>query len=194
VATGIQLTASDARQWAYCPRVLYFNYVVPVNKKPTFKMETGRRQHAGVQALEKRRVLRRYGLERADRLFNLRLHSPERGLTGIIDMALRDGDRYYPVEFKHSRRDYFHHHKLQLTAYAVLLEETMGALVPFGFIHNSWSGRTYRVEFTPTLRAELETALRDIRQMIQTERMPDPTPQRAKCADCEFRNWCADVL
>jgi CRISPR-associated exonuclease Cas4 len=191
---GLQLTASDVRQWTYCPRVLYFTYVLPVHKKPTYKMEIGQQHHTALQALEKRRVLRRYGLERAERLFNLRLHSSERGLTGIIDMALRDGNHYHPVEFKHSRRDHFHNHKMQLTAYAVLLEETLGAVVPFGFIHNSWSGRTYQVEFTSELRAELETALQNIRRMVEREHLPDPTPHRAKCVDCEFRNWCADVL
>lgn len=191
---AIQLTASDVRQWTYCQRVPYFTYVVPVFKKPSFKMEYGQRQHASVQALEKRRLLRRYGLERAERIFNLHLSSPARGLTGIIDMALRDGNYYYPVEFKHSRRDYFINHKMQLVAYAVLLEDALGAVVPFGFIHNSWSGRTYKIDFTGALRSELDVALNAIRQMIQTERLPEPTPQRAKCADCEFRNWCADVL
>ncbi len=191
---SLSLTASDARQWSYCPRVLYFTYVAPVLKKPTYKMEMGQRQERSVQALEKRRVLRRYGLERAERLFNVRLHSAARGLTGVIDMVLRDGAQAYPVEFKHSRRDHFHNHKLQLTAYAVLLEETQGATVPCGFIHNSWSGRTYRVEITANLRAELEMALHDIRRMVASERLPAPTPQRSKCTDCEFRNWCADVL
>jgi CRISPR-associated exonuclease Cas4 len=191
---SLQLTASDVRQWSYCPRVLYFTYVAPVLKKATYKMETGRRQERSLQALEKRRVLRRYGLEQAERLFNLRVHSAARGLTGVIDMVLREGGCYHPVEFKHSRRNHFHNHKLQLTAYAVLLEETLGAVVPCGFIHNSWSGRTYRVEFTAALRAELETALEEIRRMVQSERLPEPTPQRAKCTDCEFRNWCADVL
>ncbi len=191
---NIQLTASDVRQWTYCQRVPYFTYVTPVFKKPTFKMEYGQRQHKTVQALEKRRVLKRYGLERAERLFNLRLSSPELGLTGIIDMVLRDGDRYYPVEFKHSRRDGFANHKMQLAAYAALLEDVMGAIVPFGFVHNTSSGRTYKVEFTAALRAELEAALEAMRRMIRSERLPDPTPQRAKCQDCEFRNWCADVL
>jgi CRISPR-associated exonuclease Cas4 len=167
---------------------------VPVFKKPSFKMEYGQQQHASVQALEKRRLLRRYGLEQAERIFNLYLCSPARGLTGIIDMALKDGNCYYPVEFKHSRRDYFNNHKMQLTAYAVLLEDALGATVPFGFIHNSWSGRTYKIDFPDALRADLDMALNAIRQMIQAERLPEPTPQRAKCTDCEFRNWCADVL
>ncbi len=190
----IELTASDVRQWAYCPRVPYFSYVVPVNKKATFKMETGQRHHLSVQALEKRRVLRRYGLERAERIFNLYLHSPSLGLRGVIDMVLRDGQYCYPVEFKHSRRDHFHNHKLQLAAYAALLEDVLGAIVPYGFIHNSWSGRTYKIEFTDALRAELLASLEAIRRMISAERLPEPTPHRAKCADCEFRNWCADVL
>jgi CRISPR-associated exonuclease Cas4 len=193
-ALGIQLTASDVRQWCYCPRVPYFTYVVPVLKKPTFKMEHGKKQHRSVEALEKRRVLKRYGLERAERIFNLYLTSARRGLLGVIDMVLRDGDYYYPVEFKHSRRDYFINHKMQLMIYAVLLEEVLEAVVPYGFIHNSWTGRTYKIDFTEALRAEMEAGLISLRQMIQTERMPEPTPHRAKCTDCEFRNFCGDVV
>jgi len=191
---AIQLIASDVRQWTYCQRVPYFTYVVPVLKKPSFKMEYSQKQHAAVQGLEKRRLLKRYGLEQAERLFNLYLSSAERGLSGVIDMALKCGNYYYPVEFKHSRRDYFINHKMQLAAYAVLLEDALGAIVPFGFIYNSWTGRTYKIDFTDDLRAELDEALIAIRRMIETERMPEPTPQRAKCVDCEFRNYCADVI
>jgi CRISPR-associated exonuclease Cas4 len=191
---AIELTASTIRQWSYCPRVPFFSYVVPVFAKPSFKMETGQVHHRALEALEKRRVLKRYGLERAERIFGLRLHSPGRGLTGIVDMVLRDGRLYYPVEFKHSRRDGFHNHKLQLVAYAVLIEEVLGGTSPFGFIHNSWTGRTYQVEFTSSLRAEFEVALIALRKMIAEQRLPEPTPNRAKCRDCEFRNWCGDVL
>lgn len=191
---SIPLRVVDVRQWHYCARVPYFSYVFPVSTRPSAKMEHGHRQHEIVQALEKRRLLKRYGLERAERLFDLYLVSPKRGLSGIVDMALRDGSFCYPVEFKHSRRDLFVNQKMQLTAYAVLLEDALGLTAPSGFIHNTHSKRTVKVEIAAEMRAALDRTLNLIREMIQSEQMPEPTAQRTKCVDCEFRLWCGDVL
>jgi CRISPR-associated exonuclease Cas4 len=187
------LRVIDVRQWTYCARVPYFAYVMPIEARASVKMDHGAERHQIVQAFERRRILRRYGLERAEKIFNLHLTSRKRGLTGIIDMVLRDGSICYPVEFKHSRREPFINHKLQLVAYAVLLEDVLEVSVPSGFIHNTWSKRTFKVEITAELRKILDEILVAMREMIRTERMPDPAAERAKCADCEFRRWCGDV-
>ena len=37
-------------------------------------------------------------------------------------------------------------------------------------------------------------ALATMRDTIQRELFPEPTPVRARSADCEYRNFCADVF
>ena len=48
-----ELTVSDLKQWAYCPRIPYYHHVMPVEIVRTFKMERGRDIEAAVQAMEK---------------------------------------------------------------------------------------------------------------------------------------------
>lgn len=38
----MMLRVSDLKQFIYCPRIVYYNYVMPVEKKTTYKMEHGK--------------------------------------------------------------------------------------------------------------------------------------------------------
>jgi hypothetical protein len=35
--------------------------------------------------------------------------------------------------------------------------------------------------------------VREVRLTIEKEAMPEATPVRARCLDCEYRNYCADI-
>ena len=56
--TTVDLTATDLKQWAYCQRIPFYRYVLPVRPAPTYKMERGRDVQAAVEALERRRGFR----------------------------------------------------------------------------------------------------------------------------------------
>ena len=57
-----ELTVTDLKQWVYCPRIPYYHHVMPVEIARTYKMQRGRDVEAAVEAMEKRRGFRRYGL------------------------------------------------------------------------------------------------------------------------------------
>jgi len=59
----IDLRVNDLKQFTYCQRIVFYQYVMPVEKKATFKMEEGKRAEAVIDKLEKRRSLRGYRLE-----------------------------------------------------------------------------------------------------------------------------------
>ena len=42
-------------------------------------------------------------------------------------------------------------------------------------------------------REEVTRAIAEMRRVIEQENMPGPTPVRARCVACEFRNYCADI-
>ncbi len=99
----LSLRVSDLKQYIYCPRILYYYYVMPVPRRVTRKMEYGRLEHVEIKKLEKRRGLKTYGILEGERLFNYPLNSPRLGLHGVIDMIIATYDGHvYPVEFKHS--------------------------------------------------------------------------------------------
>jgi len=52
---SLPLRVGDLKQWAYCPRIVFFGYVMPVDKKSTFKMRQGNEAEEAIDRLEKRR-------------------------------------------------------------------------------------------------------------------------------------------
>jgi len=80
------IRVNDIKQYAYCPRVVFYQYCMPVEKKATWKMEQGKVAEAEIDKLEKRRKLREYRLADGERRFHVWLTSGRIGLSGKIDL------------------------------------------------------------------------------------------------------------
>jgi len=189
----IPLTATDLKQWAYCKRIVYYRHVMPVDFAPTYKMERGRNVEAAVEAMEKRRGLRRYGLDAGERRFSVWLDSPRLGLSGRPDLLIVAKTDCYPIDFKDTQGGVRRNHRGQLAAYAILAEETLRLRVPAGFVYLVPSRELVRVDLGKHERAEVLAAIEEIRGFVRAEKMPEPTPVRARCVGCEFRNYCDDI-
>lgn len=156
-------------------------------------MEEGREAHKRETRLERRRTLRRYGLEGATRRFGVRLFSERLLLSGEADLVLDHEASSFPVEFKDASPGSFPAHRFQVACYGVLLRESERRGVEGGFVWNSRVRRLYPVSIGATSDRDVLHALDDVHGMLQTERMPAPTRHRGRCVDCEFRNYCGDV-
>jgi len=190
----MELCVSDVKQWFYCPRIVYYRYCLPLPRPLTDKMVLGAAEHEVLSVLERRRSLRKYGLAQGQRFFHVPLASAALGLAGVLDLLIITADGgYFVVEFKHTTQRLARNHKLQLTAYCLLVEETYGPAVRGAFLYRIPYRDVTEVAITPALRAEVRAALAAMREMILAERMPLPTPQRGKCVDCEYRRFCGDV-
>jgi CRISPR-associated exonuclease Cas4 len=192
--SDFELIVSDVKQYAYCPRIPYYHYALPVEKRATFKMEHGKERHVDLQRLESRRKLRRYQLEGGERLFGVWLRSARLGLAGRLDLLIRTTTADYPVEFKHTEGGVAANHRLQLLAYGLLVEERYGRPVERGFVYLLPKDDVQIVEFSAEDREAVRLALSAIRESVLSERMPAATSIRSRCMDCEFRNYCADVF
>ena len=100
----------------------------------------------------------------------------------------------FPVDFKDTLGPVRQNHRFQLCGYALLIEENFGRPVERGFIYRVPSDEVCLVEITQELRQLVLGALTTIRTMIADERLPPPTDVRARCTDCEYRNYCGDVF
>jgi len=188
------VTVSDIKQWPYCPRVVYFTYLLPQRARPTtYKMDEGKLEHQRTAELEERRSLRAYGLSSGVRHFDVALTSDRLGLRGRLDMAIETPLEAIPVDFKNSEGKVGLNHKYQLTAYALLVEEAWRRPVRRGFIYLVPQKRAQEIAITSNMRGWVKKALREVRQMLAAESMPPPTRMRWRCVDCEFRNYCDDV-
>lgn len=187
------LTVNDLKQFAYCQRVVYFRHCLPLTGRMTFKMTEGQTRQDEVTRLERRRTLHRYGLEQAERHFDMYVRSDRLRLSGRVDMALVGPDLAVPVDFKSTEGPGRANWELQLVAYTMLLEDQLGCASPFGLLYLLGSGRVVRVPSDAERRNAVRQTFATIRDAIAHEAIPDPTSLRTRCRDCEFRRFCNDV-
>ncbi|HEV2499340.1 MAG TPA: CRISPR-associated protein Cas4 [Terriglobia bacterium] len=188
------LRVNDLKQWEYCPRIVFYNTVMPVARKSTIKMERGKQVEVKLDALETRRTLRRYRLAEGERQFNVSLSSERLGLSGRLDLLITTPEACYPVDFKYTRDRPRRNHVMQLAGYALLLEDAMERPAPAGFIYITPSNQVLRINVTEGLKDLVRKRLAEIRSMIREAILPEPTPVRARCEECEFRNYCGDIF
>jgi len=188
-----ELRVGDVKQYLYCPRIIYYDYVLPVERRQTPTMKLAREEHVRLEQLESRRRLSRYRLGEGERRFRVPLHSSRFGLRGVLDALLITPVGYFPVDFKVTEHGASVGHKYQLLAYALLLEETFGVAVRAGFICLAPRGEVVEVPVTSSGRLHVRRLLGAIRNLIRREVLPEVRHSTARCCDCEFRNYCRDV-
>lgn len=189
---------ADIKQYAYCPRVIYYEYCLPGIRPVTYKMMQGLEAQSRVEELEKRRGVREYHLKQGSRHFYVPLTSHRLGCTAQIDLVvesdIEETRKVIPVDFKMSRREPGRHVQLQLACYGMMIEEAWNVEIPEGIIYLIPLKRAVRIKLDRRLRKEAERAIAEIRAIVQQERMPGPTSNRGRCVDCEFRRFCNDIF
>ena len=178
---------SALQHWAYCPRQCALIHLEQVFEDNLYT-QRGQAVHARADqpGVELRPGLR---VERALPVWSERL-----GLIGKADVVefLPDGTAY-PVEYKHGSRNkkaaVAACDDLQLAAQAMCLEEMTGKAVPEGALFYATSKRRRVVSITPALRERVESASREIRQMLATRHTPPPVNDD-RCHACSLRDLC----
>lgn len=190
----IPLRVNDLKQFEYCPRIVFYNTVMPLERKTTVKMERGKDEEFRLDALEKRRTLRRYELGSGERRFHVWLESPSLGLSGKLDLLIVSNKGYFPVDFKYTRGRPHRNHVVQLAGYGLLVEEKFRTRVDTAFIYLTPVQQVISIGLTGQLKEEVRQRLSEMRTMIHDEILPPATPVRGRCEECEFRNYCGDVF
>jgi len=186
--------ATDLKQYTHCPRITYYENCLPDFRPYTYLMEAGREAHEEERIRAARRTLRAYGLVAGERHVDVSLRSERLGLAGKVDEVIYvagDPPLAYPVDYKLTDR-LRPQHRLQIAAYALLIEDCWGVQAPEGFVYLIVRRRAERVKIDQELRQAVMDALTDIRQIVEWERMPPVVVSSRQCAVCEFRRICND--
>src|SRR6266581_498153 len=187
------LPVTELRQWAYCHRVVYYHQLMPGAGQSTYKMREGARAQEMIESLEMRRTLREYGLEGAERTFGVWLSDEGIGLSGKIDLLLKGEQFASVVDFKLTSGEVGDNHRMQLAGYAALVESFLGLPVPQTFLLRIPDNEVFPVPITRELSERVAEAVRAMRRLRETEELPEPTTVRARCVECEYANYCADI-
>ncbi len=194
------IEVTDLKQYVCCPRIVFYRYCLPQIRPVTVLMEEGTLKHMEEDEREVRRSLRNYGVVEGERFLHLALQSERLGLTGRIDLVLAsparaaEGADVSIVEYKYSEQKAGPHFKLQLAAYALLVEEAWHVQVKQGYIYAIPTKHVETIVITPSLRKKVVQTVAAIRQVVAREIMPLPPVAQGRCVTCEFRRFCNDVV
>jgi CRISPR-associated exonuclease Cas4 len=82
-------------------------------------------------------------------------------------------------------------HRLQVGFYALLIESEYDRPVRRGFVvYVRSENRVEEVLIDSALREEVQSALREMRRIVDAGWFPKPTRNKRACADCCYRNVC----
>lgn len=121
------------------------------------------------------------------------LVSERYGLIGKPDylVTVARNQAPVPVEVKTGRRPAqpYPGHIMQLAAYCLLVEEQWQAAPAYGLIHYG-EGATFRIDYTPALRAELLAVLEEMRVARVAGDVPRSHDEPARCQRCGVAHAC----
>lgn len=189
----INFNASDIRQYIDCPRVVFFTYTLPIEKKVPSLIPVRYPEQDIFKKLEHRRKLKKYRLDEGERMFQLSLASSRLGLSGQLDLIVKSREGLFPVEFRNSGQKPTKSYLFQLAAHALLLEDLYGILISRGGVYLLPIHEIEVFRITRELKKKALEVLTSIQEMIQQERIPCQAKLRSQCLDCEYQNFCGDV-
>lgn len=116
------------------------------------------------------------------------------GLTGKPDYLVKNHHQVIPVEVKSmwAPREPYDSHRLQLGAYCLLVERSLGQRPPYGLLR--YRNRTFRIPFTSSFEDEVIGILEDIRNHKDLEDACRSHEHPNRCARCGYRNRCDQRL
>jgi CRISPR-associated protein Cas1 len=170
---------------AYCPRLFYLEEVEEIRVADD-RVYGGRELHAGLAADEEGEPT------------SLDLASEAWGLVGKVDCLRRRDGSLVPYEHKRGQParstdgapEAWPSDRLQVVAYAVLLEESFGQRVPEGRVRYHAANVTVRVPIDEAARQELHEAIATARRLRESLERPPIADNERLCARCSLAPVC----
>lgn len=122
------------------------------------------------------------------------LRSARHGIVGKPDYLIEERGRVVPVELKPSRQSDspWLRDVVQLAAYCLLLEETEPRFAGYGYLR--YAHRTFRIDFTDRVRAELLRTIADMRADIVADDVSPNHHDPRRCVRCMLVRVCGQAV
>ncbi len=186
------LNPVDFKNYLYCPRQIYYKYVYKLEVEPTVKMLNGSDIHLIFSRIEKRRSLKKYGVEKFKKNFGVKLYSKEEMLSGEVDMILEGEEEFIPVDFKMTQINYIDGYILQLYSYSRIIKSFFNKKSEYGFLVFINTERIKKIIFDDEIENYYLNIKNKIIEMIDYEKFPEAVNYE-RCSECEYINFCGDV-
>lgn len=186
------LPVSLLRQHCFCPRIPYFQELLKLKLSAPQWVKQGEALHRKQPSVFKHRMLKRFGLERAEQHFEVFVQSDSLRLHGIVDCVLMDAAAVYPVEIKLSGHKPTKGQIAQLIAYAMVAREQFKLVCNNGFILLGAKGKAYPIIVDAVAERKVLEIRDEIFMNLEKSYLPDSSATFAQCTQCEYLNHCND--
>lgn len=126
-----------------------------------------------------------------------KISSASLGISGKIDRIEIYEDSLVPVELKTGsppKEGAWESHKIQLAAYALLLEDTFKTNIPEGIVQYIDSGKRIQVFINPFLKDQVRALASSVRALLSSKELPAIIENRNKCSSCSLREKCHGLV
>ena len=123
----------------------------------------------------------------------IRIESDSLQLKGIVDKVEIYDTCYVPIELKTGKmpkEGVWPGHRIQLVAYALLIEEKFNTNVKEGFVHYLDEKQSRRIAFNPFMKEEIINLVKEVQELLKNQDIPDYCQNRNKCTTCGLRETC----
>ena len=190
----IFVTVSDALEYLFCPRFIYFMHCLGIAQREErrYKVLKGRELHEIREKVNRDYVRKK--LNCTGKEISVYLTSHKHHFKGEVDevLFLEDGTAA-PLDYKYAefKKTIYRTHKYQAALYGILIKEHFGLEVKKGFLCYTRSNNyVAQIDFKQKDYEKALQIIREILMIIQRGYFPDGTKQKARCVDCTYRNIC----
>lgn len=123
------------------------------------------------------------------------IDSDELHLKGVVDQIYVYKDGIVPIELKTGncpKEDVWPNHKIQIGAYALLLEKEFKQKVKEGFVHYLDANTKRHIPINPFLILEIKDLINKVNLVLSEEKVPEFTTNPNKCSSCGLKQRCYD--
>jgi CRISPR-associated protein Cas4 len=124
-----------------------------------------------------------------------KVYSEELGLVGIIDQIRILKESVIPIELKTGtapKEGIWPNHRLQISAYVMLLEEQLNIHLEKGYIRYLDSDEEREVIMNSFMRQEVIDTKIKVEKLLKSLELPEKEKNENKCEKCGLRNECFD--
>ena len=191
----IWLTPTDIKQYFYCKAIPYLNHVMGIWEEQTEYKAQGKETHLNLQEIEKRRktLLKHLKLPpNSKKLFRVPLRSQRLMMKGVLDCLIITPNEYIPIEYKVARKPKKVplNHKYQITAYALLVEDTFNTIIRKTYIYYQENDKIVKINITDSLRKGISKVICELNEIINYEKEPLVRPSPPICKACLLNKVC----
>jgi len=123
----------------------------------------------------------------------LKITSEKLGLRGIVDQIEVYKQGFVPIELKTGsspREGVWPGHKIQLIAYALLMEEKFNTEIKEGFVHYLDTKQKRHIALNAFMRLEVKELIEKVNNLLNSTEIPNFEKNQNKCIKCGLKEDC----